>query len=186
MSKRVDILNAALALFNAHGYAAVGVDRIRDEAHASKMTLYKHFPSKEILIQEVLALRHARLADTITQALSAASAPAEQLRQLFAWHKVWFTQPDFHGCMFIKARDEHPKHTAILNAARQHKQWLTQQINRCLAALKIADSEQWAQVLCMQLDGAIVHAAMFGDPQAADQAWWAVCRLLKRAPESLD
>ncbi|BBG31072.1 TetR/AcrR family transcriptional regulator [Zymobacter palmae] len=178
MSKRTDILETALALFNANGYIAVGVDRIRDDAGASKMTLYKHFPSKDVLIQEVLALRHEQLADAITRAVAAASKPEERLRCLFEWHRQWFKQPDFHGCMFIKALDEHPNHAAIIDAVRRHKQWLTQLIATLLTETDAADTEQWAAALCMQLDGAIVHAAMFDDPAAADRAWQMACRVL--------
>ena len=180
MSKRTDILNTALALFNAYGYAAVGVDRIRDEANASKMTLYKHFPSKEILIQEVLALRHTQLAEAITSALDTATTPERQLHSLFEWHQHWFSQPDFHGCMFIKAHDEHPEHHAINAAARQHKMWLTQLIETILVAMKIDNTPLWAGILQMQLDGAIVHAALFDNPQAATMAWQTLSPLLPR------
>ncbi len=54
MAKRDDILATATRLFGEHGYHAVGVDRIRDEAEVSKMTLYHHFPSKEALVEAVL------------------------------------------------------------------------------------------------------------------------------------
>lgn len=178
MSKRTDILTAALALFNAHGYIAVGVDRIRDEAGASKMTLYKHFSSKEILIQEVLRLRHAQLAEAMSQAMERVNSPEQRLQQLFKWHREWFAQQDFHGCMFIKALDEHTEHEAIVDVARQHKQWLIQRITALLTEMKREHSAQWAKVLCMQLDGAIIHAALFNDPQAADHAWQAACSLL--------
>ena len=185
MSKRTDILNTALALFNAYGYTAVGVDRIRDEAHASKMTLYKYFPSKEALIKEVLTQRHAQLAEAITQAMAVATTPKEQLRRLFQWHRYWFSQPDFHGCMFIKARDEHPQHATVVDAARQHKSWLTALIARRLAAMGLPSSERHAPTLCMQLDGAIIHAALFNAPESADHAWQAACCLLGETPDAL-
>ena len=185
MSKRTDILNTALALFNAYGYIAVGVDRIRDEANASKMTLYKYFPSKEALIKEVLALRHAQLEEAMTQAMAMATAPKEQLRRLFQWHRYWFSQPEFHGCMFIKARDEHPEHAAIIDAARQHKCWLTALIAQRLAAIGLSNSEQHAIALCAQLDGAIIHAALFSTPQSADHAWHVACCLLGETPDAL-
>lgn len=185
MSKRTDILNTALALFNAHGYIAVGVDRIRDEAGASKMTLYKHFPSKEVLIRDVLTLRHEWLVDAITQAMATEDSPDKQLKALFSWHHQWFTQPNFHGCMFIKAMDEHPDTLPITDIARHHKQWLTQRIADTLTAMHIEGSQQWAHALCMQLDGAIVHAAMFNAPQAANCAWQVACSVLEQPASAL-
>lgn len=51
------VLETALALFATHGYHAVGVDRIKDASGVAKMTLYKHFATKDILIEQVLLRR---------------------------------------------------------------------------------------------------------------------------------
>ena len=50
MSKKDDIINTALRLFNSYSYNSIGVDRIINESGVAKMTFYKHFPSKEKLI----------------------------------------------------------------------------------------------------------------------------------------
>jgi AcrR family transcriptional regulator len=55
--KRQAILDTALALFRAHGYRMIGIDRILAESGVAKMTLYKHFPSKDALIKTVLEAR---------------------------------------------------------------------------------------------------------------------------------
>jgi len=47
MSKKEDIINTALDLFNQIGYNATGVDKIIAESNVAKMTFYKYFPSKE-------------------------------------------------------------------------------------------------------------------------------------------
>ncbi len=47
MSKKEDIINTALELFNQIGYNATGVDKIIAESNVAKMTFYKYFPSKE-------------------------------------------------------------------------------------------------------------------------------------------
>lgn len=52
MSKKEDIINTALDLFNQIGYNATGVDKIIAESNVAKMTFYKYFPSKESLIME--------------------------------------------------------------------------------------------------------------------------------------
>ncbi|ATW28078.1 TetR/AcrR family transcriptional regulator [Candidatus Formimonas warabiya] len=48
------LLEKAEALFWKYGYNGVSVDQIAHEAGISKMTVYKHFPSKEDLFIEVL------------------------------------------------------------------------------------------------------------------------------------
>ena len=51
---RERILAAAAELFYRHGVRAVGVDAIAEAAGTNKMTLYRHFPSKDELVAEYL------------------------------------------------------------------------------------------------------------------------------------
>jgi AcrR family transcriptional regulator len=47
-------------LFYAHGVRAVGVDRIVAEAQVTRMKFYRHFPSKEDLVEAYLRTRAER------------------------------------------------------------------------------------------------------------------------------
>lgn len=47
---RRSIADAALRLFLEHGYDAVGVKDVAEEADVSTTTLFKHFPGKEALV----------------------------------------------------------------------------------------------------------------------------------------
>src|SRR5260221_12942843 len=49
---RERILSSALDLFYRHGIHAVGVDAIAEAAATNKMTLYRHFDSKDLLVAE--------------------------------------------------------------------------------------------------------------------------------------
>lgn len=51
---RQRILAAARLLFMEHGIRAVGVDSIAESAGSNKMTLYRHFDSKDDLVAEYL------------------------------------------------------------------------------------------------------------------------------------
>src|SRR5437879_8825202 len=51
---RERILTAALDLFYRHGIHSVGVDAIAETAATNKMTLYRHFDSKDLLVAECL------------------------------------------------------------------------------------------------------------------------------------
>src|SRR5258708_23086155 len=51
---RERILSSALDLFYRHGIHAVGVDAIAEAAATNKMTLYRHFDSKDLLVAECL------------------------------------------------------------------------------------------------------------------------------------
>lgn len=71
MSKKEDIINTALNLFNKIGYNATGVDRIIAESNVAKMTFYKYFPSKESLIMECLEHRNINIQNSIYERLNA-------------------------------------------------------------------------------------------------------------------
>jgi AcrR family transcriptional regulator len=51
---RARILATATELFYRHGIRAVGVEAIAEAAGTNKMTLYRHFPSKDELVAECL------------------------------------------------------------------------------------------------------------------------------------
>src|SRR4051794_13310207 len=51
---RQRLLAAATKLFYRHGIRAVGVDAIAEAAGTNKMTLYRHFSSKDELVAEYL------------------------------------------------------------------------------------------------------------------------------------
>lgn len=53
---RERILAAARAMFAEYGIRAVGVEAIAEAAGSNKMTLYRHFDSKEALVAEYLRL----------------------------------------------------------------------------------------------------------------------------------
>jgi AcrR family transcriptional regulator len=54
ISPRERILSAASGLFYRHGIRAVGVEAIAEEAKTNKMTLYRHFTSKDELVAQYL------------------------------------------------------------------------------------------------------------------------------------
>ena len=53
--KRSAILEGAIKVFTKTGFEASSMDYIAEVAGVSKRTIYNHFPSKEILFQEIVA-----------------------------------------------------------------------------------------------------------------------------------
>ncbi|MBU1251450.1 MAG: TetR/AcrR family transcriptional regulator [Actinobacteria bacterium] len=58
------ILTTADSLFYRHGIHGVGVDRIITEAGATRATFYRHFPSKNDVIEAYLRTRGDRLRES--------------------------------------------------------------------------------------------------------------------------
>lgn len=198
-SKDDQLLETALGLFATHGYHAVGVDRIKDAAGVAKMTLYKHFPTKDILIERVLQRRDEHMRASLLAAVEAARARESggekggerggekarakgalaQLRAVFEWHRQWFAQPDFHGCMFIKASEEFlDDASAIREAARLHKRWLQDLMAGVLRQAGVRQHAALAAHLLVVLDGLIVNANLFRGQDQVGASWKLVQSLL--------
>src|SRR6266852_3680211 len=82
---RERILAAAGDLFYRHGIRAVGVEAIAEAAGTNKMTLYRHFQSKDELVAEYLR-QSAKAADTCWDQLEQLH-PGDELAQLGSWFR---------------------------------------------------------------------------------------------------
>lgn len=171
MTKQQIIIQTALNLFSHYGYHSIGVDRIRDEAQVSKMTMYKYFPSKEVLIENVLITRDKDFTAQWQQTVAQHSHYLNQLQALFSWHQNWFNQPTFHGCLFIKANEEFPEHPIIQQLCKDHKNNLTNIIQAILVKAKFAEANQLAQYLTIVLEGLIINHNMFNTSQRVVMTW---------------
>src|ERR1700681_3838155 len=80
---RERILAAARELFYRRGIHAVGVDAIAEAAGTNKMTLYRHFASKDVLI--AACLRELQQDFDLPWDASAAAHVGDPKGQLLAW-----------------------------------------------------------------------------------------------------
>lgn len=158
MNKKEHILDVAEALFNEFGYAAVGVDLIRDSAEVSKTSMYRYFGSKNNLIEAVLQRRHKRFADALG-AVAASSADAEsRLNAILNWHFAWFKEESFKGCMFMHALAEFKRQDDVLtNVALEHKRWLKNLLGSIFPTDQ-ASVQDKAEALLTLIEGMIVRA----------------------------
>src|SRR5438309_4648717 len=82
---RARLLAVAAELFYRHGIRAVGVDSIAEAAGTNKMTLYRHFESKDELVAEYLR-QVGHEADAHWETLERA-LPGDAFGQIRAWVK---------------------------------------------------------------------------------------------------
>jgi len=79
------LLEKAEELFWKYGYNGVSVDQIANEAGISKMTIYKHFPSKEDLFIEVLIKYSKYHINIIMDVLSKNHHTFEKIEYLYSY-----------------------------------------------------------------------------------------------------
>jgi TetR/AcrR family transcriptional repressor of mexJK operon len=80
-----EILDAALALMEEHGYRDTTMLQVATRARASKNTLYQHFPTKQALFAALVARAAAAMNADITAALDG-NAPLEPTLRQFGIH----------------------------------------------------------------------------------------------------
>ncbi|WP_332119628.1 TetR/AcrR family transcriptional regulator [Azorhizobium caulinodans] len=158
------ILRAAQTLFYGHGVRATGIDRIIAEAGVTKVTVYRHFPSKDDLIRAYLVQRHDTWMAWFKAGLTAyraAQSPTERrtrpLMPVLEVARDWFGAPTFRGCAFANAIAEVGESVAsVAEIAARHKAELRDAIADLLPANAAAPGIAWAATLA--LDGAIMNA----------------------------
>lgn len=160
MSVRDKIVLTAHDLFYSTGFKATGVDTIIKQAHVTKVTFYRHFPSKSLLILAYLNYRHEVWMNDFVTALRRHLAEGNMPAQaLSATLQDWFMSPDFHGCAFINASAEAKSEeieSEIKEICRSHKQ----ETKANIAALTHITDAQILNEIMILIDGAIIHAQM--------------------------
>jgi AcrR family transcriptional regulator len=177
---RQKILNAAYELFARNGIQAVGVDAVVAHSGVAKMTLYRHFSSKEDLAMAFLNLRNERWAEEWLKAEveRRSTDPAERLLLIFDLYHEWFQRPDFEGCSFIRIMLETEPGSTLHQAAAQHLHRLSDYVTALANAAAITDAVGFGKTWQMLMEGSIV-AACAGNRNAALDAKRAAVLLLK-------
>jgi AcrR family transcriptional regulator len=164
MAPRERILAAAGALFYRHGIRAVGVEAIAAAARTNKMTLYRHFTSKDELVAEYLR-RSAKAADSCW-ARFAQAHPGDPPAQLRAWLEEMASHVasnDERGCPLVNAAVELPEKAHP--ARRVIEEYKIAQRARLVAlcgAAGLDEPELLAEELNLLLEGARVTAQSVG------------------------
>jgi AcrR family transcriptional regulator len=159
---RQRILETADRLFNQDGIRAVGIDRIIAEANVTKMSLYKHFSSKDDLILAVLKHREYSVMSFFRSAMERHGKKAKNpLRAFFTALKEGFQTPDFRGCAFQNAAIElaDPTHPGT-EFVRGHKQRFSDLLRGVVEEAVGKAAAKVAPAVVLLIEGAIVTAVI--------------------------
>jgi AcrR family transcriptional regulator len=166
------ILAAAYDLFSRHGIQAVGIDAVVARAGVARMTLYRHFTSKEELVLAFLEQREElwTKAWLQTEVTRRADDPREQLLAIFDVFDGWFRGAGFEGCSFINVLLENGDTISpIGEASAGHLARIRTFLAELAAEAGVADPEGFARKWHVLMKGSIVAAAE-GDQDAALRA----------------
>lgn len=170
ISVRDKILLTAHDLFYSTGFRATGVDTLIKASKVTKVTFYRHFPSKTLLILAYLHYRHeiwiSWFETTLRRHFDECEIPSDAIS---ATLYEWFISPEFHGCAFINASAEAKSEdieSEIKEICRDHKS----ETKKTIVTLTGINDEETVNDMMMLIDGAIIHAQMGMDPERVVKA----------------
>jgi AcrR family transcriptional regulator len=158
------IFNAACELFYRKGIRAVGVETIAEKAHATKMSLYRTYPSKDELVAEYLRRQSELIWQKWDERLGQyADDPRRQLSVLFAEIARTIIDPNSRGCAMANAAVEltDPDHPAK-KIIEEHKAEMRARLFRLCADMKARDPAALSDGLFLLMEGALSSTQTMG------------------------
>jgi AcrR family transcriptional regulator len=158
------ILTAACDLFYHHGIHSVSMDAIAEAAATNKMTVYRHFPSKDVLVAEYLR-KLAQEADAHWDEIAKACAgdPQMEIRAWLAQVSECVTSVDERGCALANAAVElpekgHPARVVIEDFKKGHRLRLV----KLFVDAQLRDPEGLADEVFLLIEGARMNIQSLG------------------------
>lgn len=177
---RQQILETASQLFYQKGIQNVGINEIITTSGVAKRTLYRHFASKDELIEEVMkhrATQWLRWFETAVQ--NRGNNAKEKLLATFDVLREWYASPDFRGCPFINAVLEiadasHPAHEISVKV----RESIRMQIEQLAKQAGVKDASSFSQQYLLLIGGASLMATIEGFSGGANYAQQALTILI--------
>ncbi|MFE6734719.1 TetR/AcrR family transcriptional regulator [Microbacterium sp. NPDC057650] len=162
---RERILRAANELFYAEGIRATSADHIIAQVGITKVTFYRHFPTKSDLVVAYLQ-QQAAAERAWFESLHSPGDAAGTLRAIATGIGTASCSPGFRGCAFINAAAEFSDPADPVRAVvAEHRQWMLDEFAAIAAEAEAPDAETTARQLMILRDGAMVNGYL-GEPDS--------------------
>jgi AcrR family transcriptional regulator len=168
---RERIIDAATQLFYAQGLRAVSAEKIIALVGITKVTFYRHFPSKDDLIVAYLERRAEWERNAILTVRQMTGDDVSSVFRIIAEAiGAESCSPGFRGCPFINAAAEYPdpRHP-VRQVVDAHRRWFKHAIEELLDEINVPNGGEVADELVMLRDGAMVSGYL-SDPRIVASA----------------
>jgi AcrR family transcriptional regulator len=175
------VLDATIELLREGGLRAASPAAVAERAGAGKMSLYRHFDTKDALVAEALDdYIPAQLATLFGAPDSPDLGPRDRILSAFDRLARCADTDDLSACVYVVTRVEvaDPGHP-VAAIARDYKQQVAQYLSAALRELGHPAPDSTASTISMLLDAAVMHAIITGSSQPIRDARSAVEHLTR-------
>jgi AcrR family transcriptional regulator len=157
------VFQTAAQMFYQHGYRSIGVDTLAAESGIGKMTLYRHYPTKDDLIAAYLKDSNDLFWSNFEQISKNAPTAREKLLTFFESLQDYVKTPACYGCPFLNVATEYPETDyAGHQIAIEHKQSVRARFRQLAKEAGANKPDVLADQLFLLMDGAYMASRMFG------------------------
>lgn len=155
---REKALRAASDLFYREGVRAVGMDLIVARSGIAKTTIYRHFPTKDALVEAFLEREDCEFWQQWDNVVAPhAGSPRDALSSLCDWVALRVSRDNYRGCPQINVAAEfadaaHPVRTV----SRRHKAEMVDRLTALCRQLDAPTADLRAQQIGLLFDGAFM------------------------------
>lgn len=161
---RERLLRTASDLFYREGITSVGVDRLVSAADVTRATFYRHFPSKEDLVEAYLASEDAYIRGMFA-GVADIDDPKLRLDALLGGLAADIQSRHTRGCPFINASAEYPDaDSPVRKTVASHRAWFRATLEQLLTDAGAPDPRERAGELVLLRDAAMVGGYLDGWP----------------------
>ena len=163
------IQTAAKDLFYRQGIRATGIEEVCRAAEATKMSLYRAYPSKDALVAAILCQDAAAYDAWFDNATAHAATPAAKLGAAVEAFAGKLESPEYHGCPLLLAQaefpdPEHPTHRLVAG----HKTRMREAFATLASAAGVERPDLLGDTLAVLIDGAWSTVPYMGGKRAGE------------------
>ena len=166
---RERLVATASDIFYREGIHGIGVDRILEDAHVTRATMYRHFTGKEALVVAYLDREDEAIRGYFEAAVDPSLTPAQLLELVVQGIAQDIAQRHTRGCPFINAAAEFPDpDSAVREVVTRHRTWFRSTLRDLAAAAGYERPDAVADSLVLLRDAALVGGYLDGSATITD------------------
>ena len=177
------IMETASRLFYQQGYQATGINQIIEEAQIAKASLYQHFASKELLLNEYLETKSKSWIEGMIKFTAGYAEGLDKILGFFDYRIHLLTTNEFKGCAFLRVVYEQPNlNESSTNIIKKHKLNIKEFIANQLLVIKPFSRQKLDETVNLVFnlaEGGLLQATLFKNTESLTDGRNVLAGLLK-------